>query len=224
MRAVNFHHDGNESCPNFPESGLLTPEWEGLTLVNGSLYCLKGGWNGGVEGRSVIWNSARNVSYSELRGYVQLRLYSENGNLGEGDGFKGHNHDIWNDDYADGLSIELSESNTRHIYAYIIGSETRKCPEASGTQPPPYLDNGKKGYVCGHVSSDDPVDSNGVYQISPHTTTAGLGGCQQCPSGSPWFHHQIGEVVNSPIRLRLVDYRTHTDVHIAIAELELYVR
>lgn len=223
MRVVNFHHDGNESCPTFPESGLH-PEWEGLLLINGSLYCLKGGWNGGTEGRSIIWNSAQNVSYSEIRGYAQLRLISENGNLGEGDGFKGPNYDIWNDDYADGLSIEIPGTNLRHIYAYVIGSETRKCPEESGTQPPPYLVYEENAYVCGYINSGDDRDENGVYQISPHTTGGDLGGCRNCPPGSPWFHHQIGEHVNHPIRMRMTDYHTHEGVHTAIAELELYVR
>lgn len=223
MRIVNFHHDGNESCPTFPESGL-NPEWEGFPLINGSLYCLKGGWNGGTEGRSIIWNSAQNVSYSEIRGYAQLRLISENGNLGEGDGFKGPNNDIWNDDYADSLSIEIPGTNLRHIYAYIIGSETRKCPEEFGTRPPPYLVYEEKAYVCGHINSGDDRDENGVYQISPHTTGGDLGGCRNCPPGSPWFHHQIGELVNHPIRLRMTDYRTYEGVHTAISELELYVR
>ena len=222
MKAVSFHHDRNESCPSFPNSGV-SQEWEGLTLINGSLFCLRGGWDGGTEGRSVTWNSAGNVRYSEIWGYAQLRLFSENGNLGEGDGFKGPDHNIWDNNYADGLSIEFPETNLRHIYAYILGSQTRKCPEVSGVQPPPYLVYRERAYVCGHISSDDDMDENGVYQISPHTT-GGSGGCQYCFPGSPWFHHQIGEFVNYPIRLRLVDYHTHTGVHIAVSEIELYVR
>ena len=223
MRGVNFHHDGNNSCPGFPESETST-EWEGLTLANGSLYCLRGGWNGGPEGRSVTWNSGGDVSYSEIRGYVQLRLLSLSGNLGgQGDGFAGPNRDIWYNDYADGMSIEIPDTYLHHVYAYIIGSETKKCPEVSGTQPPPYLVYSERGYVCGHVNSDDSIDENGVYQIAPHITGAS-GGCKFCQSGSPWFHHQLGELVNHPIRLRFVDYLSHPGVHIALTEVELYVR
>ena len=225
IRIINFHHNGNSSCPSFPEAESITQEWEGLTLANGSIYCVKGGWREDDGGRSVVWNSARNVSYSEVRGYAQLRLISvEAGSVGQGDGFKGPNNDIWDDDYADGLSIEIPETDLRHIFSYIIGSETRKCPEASGVQGPPYLNNGRRGYLCGHVTSGDDIDENGVYQISPHDDGGEIGTCQYCPSGSPWFHHYIGEHVNHPIRLRLTDYISYTGIHIAVAELELYVR
>ena len=222
MRAVSFHHNHNNSCPSFPEA-QLTQEWEGLTLANGSLYCLKGGWREGEGGRGIVWNSARNVSYSEIRGYVQLRLISLDGSQGEGDGFKGQNNDFWEDDFADGLTIELLDTHQRHIYSYIIASNSRRCPEASGTQGPPYLSNGGRGYVCGHIDSDDNIDESGVYQRSPHTEGE-LGGCKICPPGSPWFHHHIGEHVDYPIQLRLVDYITHTGVHTAVADLEIYVR
>ena len=222
MRAVGFHHDQNNSCPSFPDA-QLGQEWEGLSLSNGSLYCLKGGWREGEGGRSIIWNSARNISYSEVRGYAQLRLLSMDGGQGGGDGFQGPNYDIWEDDFADGLTIQISDTFPRHVYSYIIGSETRKCPEASGTTGPPYLANGGRGYVCGHINSEDGVDENGVYQRAPHGEGE-EGGCVECPPWSPWFHYNTGGQVNNPITLRLVDYISHPGVHIAVADLELYIR
>ena len=222
LKVVSFHHDGNDSCPSYPEA-QLAQEWEGVSLSNGSLYCLKGGWREGEGGRSIIWNSERNVSYSEVRGYVQLRLISMEGGQGEGDGFRGPNYDIWEDDFADGLTIELLDTHLRHIYSYIIGSETRKCPEAQGIAGPPYLNNGGRWYACGHINSDDDIDGNGVYQRLPHAVGEG-GGCQECSTRSPWFHHNIGEQVSHPISLRLIDYHSHPGVHTAVADLELYVR
>ena len=222
LRAVSFHHDQNNSCPSFPEA-QLTREWEGLTLINGSLYCLKGGWREGGGGRSVVWNSARNISYSEVRGYAQLRLLSVDGSLGEGDGFRGPTYDFWEDDFADGLLIELLDTPVRHVYSYIIGSDDRGCPEAGGITPPPYLKNRERWYVCGHINRGDSVDEGGVYQTSPHTE-GGMGGCKRCPSMSPWFYHNTGVSVSSPIRLRLVDHIDHPGVHIAVAGVELYVR
>lgn len=218
-RVVSFHHDGNESCPTAAGSEMTTPGWEGLTLSNGSTYCLRGGRDGGGDGRTAIWNSNRTVSYSEIRGYVQLRLLSLGYEDETPDGFAGPGYDIWEDDYADGLSVEIPEPHLRHIYSYVLGSSENECPQASGTSPPPYLQaNGD--YVCGHINTADEVDEDGVYQILPHAP--GGSACQNCPSGSPWFDKQLGETVNYPIQLRFLD--RHDDWGIAVAEVELYVR
>ena len=219
-RVVSFHHDHNESCPTAAGNEITTPGWEGLTLSNGSTYCLRGGWDGGEDGRTAVWNSNRSVSYSEIRGYLQLRLLSLGGEDGTPDGFAGPGYDIWDDDYADGLSVEIPEPHLRHIYSYVLGSSENKCPQASGTASPPYLLQSGGAYVCGHINTLDEVDDDGVYQILPHTP--GGSACQNCPSGSPWFEKQLGETLNHPVQLRFLGH--HDDWGIAVAEVELYVR
>ena len=227
-RVIHFHHNDNVSCPSFPESHSGA-EWSGVMLTNGSMYCLRAGWNGtgtpGDEGRSVTWNSQGNISYSEIRGYVELRLLIFSGEPGQGDGFAGPEINLWEDTFADGLSIEIPipGSGIRHVYSYILASEERQCPLLQGVQAPPYLMHTENTYVCGHVNSDDPVDENRVYQILPHSPGGG-GGCQFCPAGSPWFLKELGERVSSPLRLRFVDHMIQPGVFIAVSDLEIYIR
>ena len=221
MRVFSHHQDENTSCPLAPGGAK---GWKEVWFNGTKLYCQRGDPSEGYA-PYVQWNMDRTEKYSEIRGYVNLRM--KGGSSNKGDGFADGDLSL-DQNYMDGVAIEMPVVPLRHIFSYVIGSKrtgigSHKCPDHGGRHPtralPPYYED---SYACDELDPENAdLDSEGY--LTRDMFEYGEDTCQQCMAGQPWFQKTLGEEIDAPLRFRIVDGITD-DWGITVADMEVYVR
>ena len=210
-RRVMYYHSGlNTTCP----LGLIAE-----TFFSGShTYCKK---FGGINFSVFSWNNLNSAVFSEVRGYVSLRVKA--GYLP--DAFSDVPNVVVEYGYIDGFEMftgPYPSGPFRMIFSYVVGASTGdKCPSNGGMEE--IL--GQKGYrdstySCDEVDTSSSTDSEGFYTQSLFDGS----GCVQCPPAAPWFERTFpGKQPLSELHGRIVNSDVD-DETIYITALEVYVR
>lgn len=221
LRVFSHRQDVNSSCPLAPGG---TKGWKEEWFNETHLYCQRGDPSEGYA-PYVQWNADRTEQYSEIRGYVNLRMKS--GSLNKGDGFASGDLSL-DQDYMDGVAIEMPVTPLRHVFSYVIGSirtgtSSYRCPDSGGKQPPSSLPPYYEGsFACDQFDPENEALDEGGYYTS-ELYFSGEHFCTQCKSGQPWFKKTLGEITDAPLQFRIVDGTTN-DWGISVADMEVYVR
>lgn len=221
MRVISHRQDEDTTCPMGTGAG---GGWMPVVLSNGSVYCRRGPPDEGYT-PEIHWNSDGSVTYSEIWGYVNLRMLIIEGNNNELDCFSPNRDISLTENYMDGLAIEMPISPQRHIFSYVLGRKlgSERCPTYNNGYPPPKsLPPYAEGFfACDRMITDLGIDEEG-FVITPVLNPREKS-CTQCPSGMPWFQVTLGEMVNHPLQFRIVDLNDD-DWGLSVANMEVYVR
>ena len=221
MRVISHRQDEDTTCPTSTGTGR---GWMPMVLINGSVYCRRGPPDEGYT-PEILWNLDGSVAYSEIRGYVNLRLLIIEGNNNELDCFSPNRDISLTENYMDGVAIEMPIIPQRHIFSYVLGRNigSERCPVYNNGYPPPKsLPPYAEGFfACDRVNSEFERDEDG-FVIMPVFSPLEIS-CFQCPSGMPWFQVTLGETVNHPLQFRIVDLNDD-DWGLSITRMEVYVR
>lgn len=212
-RALYFHSAINDTCP----AQFVTE------IIHGRPYCRK---EPGVKELGTldyvitVWNYDQSVQFTEVRGYVKLRVRY---NFSP-DGFKEDLNSLMEYGHIDGFEFFTTYYPAlphRQYFSYVIGSTTTsRCPINGGTGEsggqPSYRDN---IFACDEIDLSGPMDSDGFYLQELFGPT-----CVQCPAGSPWFEQRFpGPLAVTRIYGRIVNTESSDD-GIYLTDMELYVR
>ena len=218
MRVFSHHYDKDTTCPTGPGTSR---GWMPVVLTNGSVYCRRGLPSEGYT-PEIQWNLDGSVTYSEIRGYVNLRMLAIEGHNNELDCFSPNQDISLTESYMDGVVIEMPISPQRHIFSYVLGRKlgNERCPTKNNGYPPPKSlpPYGEGSFACDRVNSLLDRDGDG-FIIDPVFGDE----CLQCPLGVPWFQVTLGETVNHPLQLRIVDLY-NDDWGLSVTDMEIYVR
>lgn len=214
-RVIYFHSDINSTCP-----GSLVTE----AVSSNKIFCTKrqdGRFNQDYD--YFTWNGDQSLEYSEVRGYVTVRVKG-NHSL---DGWSNNWNSMYENANLDGIDVLVRQIGTpfpdRPFFSYVVaqtGAFGDRCPHNGGSLQtsvtPSYRD---RIYGCDEVDLNGPVDSAGFY-----TQELFGPGCVQCPAGSPWFEQRYADPVSpSTIWIRVSNAEDHDD-KIYFSDIEIYVR
>lgn len=214
-RAVYFHSNINTTCP-----GTLVTE----TVHGNEIFCTKrqdGRLNQDYD--YFTWNNDQKVKYSEVRGYVTVKVKG-NHTL---DGWSNNWHSMYENANLDGVDVLVRQIGTpfpdRPFFSYVVaqtGSFGDRCPENGGTIHTSVTPSYRDGiYACDEVDLSGAMDSEGFY-----TQVLFSAECAQCPAGSPWFQQKYADAVKpATIWIRVSNADDH-DEKIYFSDIELYVR
>lgn len=219
-RVVYFHSNINTSCP-----GNLVNE----TLSNNATYCTKvqNMFRFNTDYEYFTWNDDAVVQFSEIRGYVKVRVKGNN----TMDGLADNPFNTYENGNLDGIDIMAREIGTqfpdRPFFSYVVAqtwiipqTSTDRCPENGGTGMTTIMPMYREGiFACDELDRNGPIDSDGFY-------TQDLFGpdCVQCPTGNPWFEQRYGSnVMPNTVWIRVTNADDH-DEQIYLTDVELYIR
>ena len=215
-RAIYYHSNLNTSCP----SGLLAESFFGGTRT----YCTRLQDNENFS--FFTWNSNGNVDFSEIRGYVTMKVklsgyampdafvdstYNELAILEHGD--------------LDGFEFLTGPTNGyKVIFAYVIGSSSGfdRCPFNGGVEYNLFRRGYRTySYACDEIPIGGALDSEGFHLKELFNNSDS---CVQCPTGNPWFEKTYsGTLENTRVIGRLVNADSD-DEELYLSDIELYVR
>jgi len=208
-RIVSINISAGDECP----SG-----WN-KSSYNGVSFCRAPSNSSGCY--SAIFSTNR-VSYQAVCG--RARGYQK----GSTDAF--NTRSFINSSYVDGLSI--THGNPRqHIWTYAAGLTDNngrfpasQCPCAAppGQTPPSFVGN---NYYCESGTGSTFVDS-AYYLSDPLWDGAGCSSNNTCCSNTnqPWFHHQLSEVTQDDIEVRICRSKVYAFEATLVDLLELYTQ
>ena len=186
---------------------------------NGVSFCRASNDSGGCY---PTFFSTNGVSYQHVCG--RARGYQK----GLPEGFISQSIDSY---YVEGLSI--THGNPRqHIWTYVAGLTDygnypfSNCPCAviAGSGPPSFVDN---DYYCESGTHTGSSLSRSAYYLSdPLWDGAGCSTNNTCCSNTnqPWFYHQLSEITQDDIEVRICRDQPFTDEGILVDILELYIQ
>ena len=213
-RVLLYHSDSNTTCP-----GNLVA----VSLYSGThTYCKR---DPPALLYSIFeWNKNEEVQYSEIRGYVNLRVHS--GTYPRAF----HYYTPTPPEYGviDGIDIMAGifpGGYIRSIFAYIVGSKgisPDNCPVNGGDEYGTFRLNYRDyAYACDEIDvTSSSIDSEGIFNQDLFTSTD----CVQCPLGGPWFEIQLANnIPDGRIQFRMVNADAGDDT-IYLTDMEIYVR
>ncbi len=212
---------------HLPGSSSKCPQgWKDAWLSGGgTLYCQRGLTSQGYVPYH-RWNEDGNVWYSEVRGFVLLRVKEEN----KPDGFSDDITATLDSEYMDGFAIEVVVPSLppRNVFSYVIARPDYwyRCPKSGvsyvSQHPQALPPFNEYSFACDELDTAGLVDQDGYYTqvlLYPEQPS----GCTMCPEGMPWFQVGFGEAVNKTLQFRFVDTRG-ADYGISVKKMEIYVR
>ena len=212
-RVIYYHSNLNTSCP----SGLLAESLFGGTHT----YCTRLSDNENFS--YFTWNSNGNVEFSEVRGYVTMKV--KESATAFPDAFDDRANVNLEYGYQDGfefLTGTYPGGILRVFFSYVIGfSSGDRCPFNGGSE----YNIGRMGYrsysyACDEIQSGGAIDSEGFFEQDLFNSNDS---CIQCPAGSPWFEKTYTRVTNTKVYGRIVNADSD-DEEIYLSAVELYVR
>ena len=210
LRVFSHHQDQiNTTCPQ---------GWVNQWMSNSTkLYCLKGT-------EDLQWNTDGYVEYSEVRGYVVIRVKGGEAPDGFGDDVVSTPIET---EYMDGVAIEVFRPHLRHIFSYVVAITTKwkRCPlptRAKDTIKPLFMRPfAESSFACQDVDKFGATDADGYYTDYVHSPA--YTDCVLCPLGMPWFQVSFGETLKEALQIRFMD-GSDTASGTAITDMEVYVR
>ena len=208
-KIAGINISAGDECP----TGWLKSSYNGIS------FCRAPSDDGGCYSTNFSTNG---MSYQHVCG--RARGYQK----GRPNAFYG-NRDSINTYYVSGLSI--SYGNPRHhIWTYAAATlggpiyNCCNCPCAyrPGPAPPSFVEN---NYYCESGTETDEIDS-AYYFSDPLWDGAGCSASNTCCSNTdqPWFHHQLSEVTQDDIEVRLCRSDGFSNEGTLVDILELYIQ
>ena len=207
-RIAGINISAGDDCPT---------GWD-KSSYNGVSFCRAPNDNGGCY--STLF-STNGMSYQHVCG--RARGYQK----GEPEGFV-HNTLSIDTYYVEGLSI--THGNPRqHIWTYAVGLTDNgnyrayNCPCAAipGPAPPSFVGN---NYYC-ESGGGSSHNQSAYYFSDPLWDGAGCSASTCCSNtDQPWFHHQLNEMTQDDIEVRICRDISFFDEGILVDMLELYIQ
>ena len=131
--------------------------------------------------------------------------------------------------YVEGLSITHGDPR-EHIWSYAVGTTDYgnhnygNCPCAAipGSAPPSFVGS---NYYC-ESGTGDSFNQNAYYLSDPLWDGEGCSANNTCCSNNdqPWFHHQLSEMTQDDIEVRICRDIQFSDEGILVDMLQLYIQ
>ena len=211
-RIASFNISAGDECPT---------GWNKSTQ-SGVSFCRPPSDNPGCYSTNF---SANEMSYTRVCG--RARGYQ----VSSPDGFNRRNNagSTINDTYVDGLSITCGYPR-QHIWTYAVGvtdpgrnADCCPCSTYRGRSPPTFIGS---NYYCESGAANNIFNYGTYYLSDPLWDGNGCSSDNTCCSNTnlPWFQHQLTEMTQDDIEVRICRDEAFVNEEILIDILEIYIQ